>query len=88
MIILEIILQKAIPLPEGLKHLSQTWEKTQTNCHEIYSTTLDYLGDEHIFPLNHAYEKKQIVSWSCIGARREPNEVESVLDYTAAIIMN
>jgi hypothetical protein len=42
MIILEIILQKAIPLPEGLKHLSQTWEKTQTNCHEIYSTTLDY----------------------------------------------
>jgi hypothetical protein len=88
MVTLEIITLKATPLPDILGKLFQTWNVTHTSCHEVYAIELDYLGDEHISPLNRAYEEKQIAFWACIGARRDQNEVESVSDYVADITMN
>lgn len=48
--------------------------------YRIHTFKLNYLGDEHIIPLNRAYSVKQIVHWACEG--------ESVFDYVSDITLN
>jgi hypothetical protein len=62
---LEIVMFKDIALPDDLQRFTQVYQYTNTQKYTIYSVALEYLGDEHIDPLDRMYKAGRIAHWSC-----------------------
>lgn len=69
-------------LPKALQDvfLPQDEALAIEGAYVMHTIKLEYLGDEHIIPLNLAYSTKQIVHWSCEG--------ENAFDYVYSITLN
>lgn len=62
---LEIVSFRDESLPASLQKIFHDWEIQRTVYYAIYTIKLEYIGDEHLEPLDDAFKARTIQAWTC-----------------------